>query len=256
MVQDAHTIETVDPKRTHILASIIHYQGNYYVYQGTSLVDKDIILSAEELACQIRGRSNKVNNEFKANDYLRFGRVCYRVRETSHDPLIPPEGSRTPGANLGQIDKSLDRTNAEAIYSHASPLNRAAQMNPLLHRLSLPVPNVLGTPGGLRNRIGSLNVPSPQEEARNKSKFSPRSDPQNHSNSKLSSRSKKAGETWSDDSEDAENLIDGQTKTEPRNKVTFNCRICLCDGDYEEEQAKNYDTNPLLSPCKCSGMYL
>jgi hypothetical protein len=39
-------------------------------------------------------------------------------------------------------------------------------------------------------------------------------------------------------------------------KETFTCRICLCDGDLEEEVNKKSKENALVSPCKCKGNIL
>lgn len=76
-------------------------------------LNKDLIIKSPDLGWLILGRADRsiARNEFRAGDYLRFGRVWYRVKETSTHPIDCAE----PDELSDESDKSLDNTHADAI---------------------------------------------------------------------------------------------------------------------------------------------
>ena len=169
-------------------------------------------------------------NEFKAGDYVKFGRLWYHVRETSENPIIATENEQNEIIN--QSNKSLDNTNAEAFINPSNPISAREQQHLRLLQQVLGVrrnsdasprsPNYLRAPEALRRahqRISSSSVVS--------NAVDPDID-----------------ESW--------NVGETQEKV-VNERITFTCRICLWDGDFDEEQNKHQIVNPLVSPCECSG---
>jgi hypothetical protein len=105
----------VGTQKNRPLCSIIFINKEYYIYHGTSVLRKDLILKSPDLGCLILGRAdrNLARNEFRAGDYLRFGRVWYHVKETSTHPIECAE----EGEASEESDKSLDNTHADAVQA-------------------------------------------------------------------------------------------------------------------------------------------
>ena len=176
-------------------------------------------------------------NEFKAGDFVKFGRIWFHVKETSENPIIVTENENN---EINQSNKSLDNTNAEAANIYNATLYPQDQTPRAGQRTGRNL-----TPN-YRNSENSPRSPSflqpPVVTHGVKTKMS--------GTSVASNVVHDASESWSNPDEAEE-----EKEKEVEDKVTFTCRICLCDGDYEEEQSKNRNTNPLVSPCDCSGTW-
>lgn len=136
---------------------------------------------------------------------------------------------------MNQSNNALDNTNAEAMNIYNASMYAHDNNN------------------GLRPNINSLAV------GRNSSESSPRSPSYLKAPEVLMRVKKKVsatsleGKMNKDPSESWSNPDINEEEQDTKEKITFSCRICLCDGDYEEEQRRNKLTNPLVSPCDCSG---
>ena len=67
----------VGTQKSRPLCSIIFINKEYYIYHGTSVLTKDLILKSPDLGSLILERADRslARNEFRSGDYLRFGRV-------------------------------------------------------------------------------------------------------------------------------------------------------------------------------------
>jgi hypothetical protein len=231
-------VDEIDPTRlprnVRIISSVVYFKNEYYVYQPETLLNKDLIKYSSNLACHIMSQAERylnfdnnryIKNEFKAGDFIKFGRVCYHVRETSEDPIILSENEVSPVA--GEENKSmLDNTNAEA-----ANLYNTGDLN-----------------GTLRPNLSAQN----RREVR--SDGSPRSPSFLRAPDSVQRTRRIISTTMTQNNEsrtDMQSEKSRDIKTEP--KEQFTCRICLCDGDVEDELNKGNIENALISPCSCSG---
>lgn len=186
-------------------------------------------MNTPDLNCWILGRAgrNLSRNEFRAGDYLRFGRVWYHVKETSTHPIEWVED----GELSEESDRSLDNTHADGAV--------AAQHNA----------SVLASDKNI-SRMGRVAMAMARQQiastAQREADASPVSVPLTHQN-RLSASVGPFGDALNRTDEWSVSELEEQP-----NKTTYTCRICLTDGNYEEE-SKIKTSNPLVSPWKCAG---
>ena len=77
------------PANIRVIACVIYYKKEYYVYQPRSLLNLDLIKDSSGLACHIMSQTERylnfnnnryAKNEFKVGDFIQFGRITYHVR--------------------------------------------------------------------------------------------------------------------------------------------------------------------------------
>ncbi|CAI2386508.1 unnamed protein product [Moneuplotes crassus] len=215
-----------------ILVSVVYYQGEYYIYQPKSLLDSDLVKHANNMGCQIMSKiegkldfskSEDSRNEFKAGDFIKFGRICFHVRETSEEPIILSESHSRGASPRSMMDNTIDSAAFGSTsvmgamnFNSGKCIGNYLEPNHPLSDNSSKTPNVHLSPTLLLKTSKKM------------------------SRSELSLRIKKSS---------------GKIKEAQRasKRENFTCRICLCDGDVEEEQAKGDLETALVSPCNCSG---
>jgi len=67
----------------------LYNDGKYFIYQPISLIDYDVVLKSSKLAWLIaKGEYEPIEtNEIIAGQYIKFGRVWFKVKETSNHPI-------------------------------------------------------------------------------------------------------------------------------------------------------------------------
>lgn len=152
-----------------------------------------MIKDSAGLACHIMSQTERylnfnnnryAKNEFKAGDFIQFGRITYHVRETSSEPILVSENNADEEIN--KSNKSLDNTNAEALNFYSSMgmdpnatlrasqnlLDPSSAQRPRSEN-SPRTPTYLQAPHALlrvRSRISGTNLTFKQEGQSDKSK--------------------------------------------------------------------------------------
>ncbi|CAI2385017.1 unnamed protein product [Moneuplotes crassus] len=150
------------------LACVLYYERDYYIYQPYGLREisrniseekskkesLDVIAKSSKLAWIITGQSNnKLNNEFKCGDYLKFGRVAFKVKMTSNQEtfehsIIPKEDAMNTSEGGLLLNKSA---NVSMRRNSGDALNQSLRQTDN-SRLELPSYDVSGRESGLQTQ--------------------------------------------------------------------------------------------------------
>lgn len=215
-------------KGYNTLACVIFHNGEFYIYHPVALEGIDVISKSARLAWLIsKPEGNGTpNNEFTVGDYLKFGRVTFKVKETSADPIL----------FFNKLaEKDIDNT-SEGGAIIANPPSRYESTNRLM--------NIRPASSTIYRRKShdhhNISVIAKDSECKRSNSSLMRS-------FKSGLKLKKLDIPLLDKSGRASGLKSARVKQ------TFTCRICLSDASMNEDHSTYDPEDPLISPCQCDG---